>query len=163
MADEVNKIKKDGIISWRAAEFRYVQKGPLWYFVVSLVILFLVIFALVQKNFFFAFFIVVAGAIVFYLSNRRPRVFDFEVNEEGIKIGKATFYRYDEIEGFSIYERPQQLNDLVIKRKVTINPYLRIPIDDKHSKQVEDFLNDKLKQISYQPSFIDLLADWLGF
>jgi len=160
---EEDKENKQEVISWRAAEFQYVRKGPLWYLIVSLAILFLLIFAFSQKNFFFAFFIIVAGVIIFYFGNRRPRVFDFEVNETGIKIGKSTFYNYNEIEGFFIYEKPQQLNELILKRKTMINPYIRIPIDHKYSEKVKDFLAQKLKEINYQPSLIDILSDWLGF
>jgi hypothetical protein len=156
-------LEQNRSISWRASEYRYVEKGSLWYAIVFALVLFFIVFALVQSNFFFALFILIAGVIVFYLGNRRPRVLDFEINDEGIRIGKSRLYPYDGIEGFAIYERPQQLGELVLKRKTTINPYVRIPIDSQLSPQVRSFLAQKLSEISYEPSIIDILADWLGF
>ncbi len=169
---EENKIQNDEInepaplqkkeISWRAAEFSYFKKGFFWYLIIVGVGLFLVIISLIKNNFLFAVFIFLAEVIIVSLANRRPRILDFIIDEEGVKIGKDLFYPYENIDSFCIYEKPNQLWELIFKRKVTFDPYLKLPIDSKSAEEVKKFLSGRLKEFEYNPSWVDILSYWLG-
>ncbi len=117
MYNKIMENKEEKEINWQAAEYRYFKKGWDWYLWVSGIATILFIFALWQKNFFFAIFIVIAAVMVISISQRRPRIIEFKIDNEGIYIGKDTAYKYDEIEWFAIRNRPESLNEIIIKKK----------------------------------------------
>jgi len=157
-----NKKSKEAI-SWRAAEYQYIQKDIGWDFLVGIVSFLLVILALLRGNFFFAVFIIIAAVTVMFFAKRRPQIFDFEISEKGVAIGGNIFYDYGRLEGFTVRERPERLNEIVLKKKAALNPYLKIPADSKIAKEAEKFLKERLPEIEYQDSFIEAVSEWLGF
>ncbi len=153
---------KENEISWRAAEFNYTKKAPLWFFVVGAVSLFLFLFSFLRGNFFFAVFLAIAGVIVIFLGNRRPRVIDFGIGEEGVFIEDSSF-TFDSLSGFAFQNKPGKLDEIVLKKKTDFNPYLKLPIDSKTAEKVRPLLESKLPEIEYEESLIDILAERLGF
>ena len=160
MATEKKQAKKE--IQWKAAEYEHFEKDPLWYvgLVVGAIILLLV--ALWQKNFFFAVFIIIATALVSFFGRRKPRVVEFLIDEKGIHIGN-TVHEYDQIESFSIIQRPGYLDELIITKKAALNPHVRIPIDSHLAETAKEFLKERLTEVEHQHSVIDAIADRLGF
>ena len=116
-----------------------------------------------QKNFFFAIFIILAGAMLLFFSRRRPQILDFKLDGEGIAIGDNIFYDYDRFEGFLIRSRPQRLDEVILKKKTAINPYIKVPIDSKLAPKARDILGENLPEVEYQESLIDILSEWFGF
>lgn len=158
--EENSKIEP---LSWRAAEYQFTKKGPLWYLTIGLIGLILLIIALKQKNFFFGLFILIAGTVIFYLGRRRPKVINFTIDDEGVKIGKYTVFRYDQLEKFSFRQNPNQLDEIILKRKTIFNPYLILPIDSTNLEKAKNILKEKLEEFEYEPSFLDIFTNWLGF
>lgn len=123
----------------------------------------LTVLALWQKNFFFAVFVVIAEISIIVLARRRPRVIEFTIDETGIRAGEDIALGFAEMEGFAIVERPGRLNEIVLKRPRSINPYFRLPIDSVLAKEAKKILSEKLTEMEYEESFLDLMADRLGF
>jgi hypothetical protein len=159
------KTKKEdlGGISWRAAEYQYVEKDIGWYFIVGLITFFIVVFALLKGNFFFAIFIILAAIVIFFFARRRPQVFDFRVTDKGVAIGGNIFYDYERLESFAIRERPEKLDEIVLKRKTALNPYVKIPVDSTYADKARKVLENKLPEIEYEESLIEIISEWLGF
>jgi len=155
--------KKEQGISWRAAEYQYIEKDIGWYFTVSFVALLLIVLSLWGGNFFFAIFMVIAAVTVIFFARRRPQIFDFKISNEGVAIGENIFYDYDALHGFVIRERPGRLNEIVLQKKANLNPYLKIPVDSKLAEEVKIFLGNKLPEIEYQESLVETVSEWLGF
>jgi len=149
-------------ITWRAAERQHKPKGALWYAGVAAAVLILATLAAIRQNFFFGVFIILAGALLVFRGKERPQILDFSVSEKGVGIGKQQFYPYDELEWFAILEREDMLDQLVIKRKVSINPHLKIPIDRKHIGKVRKMLEEELEEKTYEPSLLDTIIERLG-
>ncbi len=156
--DEQNRI-----ISWRAAEYEYVRKDVGWYWIIGGVSTALITIAIWQKNFFFALFIFLAAFVLIVFGKRRPHVYDFSIGEEGIRAGKNMHLAFDYIEGFSIRNRSGRLDQIVIKKKTTINPYVKIPIDSKMEPKAREYLLKKLPEIEYKESILDIISELLGF
>ena len=150
-------------INWRAAEYRYIRKDVGWYWLIGLVSIILILVAFWQKNFFFAIFIILAGSMFLFFSKQKPRVLDFRLNNKGIAISDNIFYDYDQFEGFSIQSRPQRLDEIILKKKTTVNPYIKIPIDSKLAQKAKIILGENLPEIEYQDSLIDIFSEWFGF
>ena len=150
-------------IIWRAAEYEHRKKDVGWYWITGGLAGVLILIALWQKNFFFAFFIVLAGVMIFAFGKRRPQIYEFRINGSGIYIGEKITYNYEQLESFSIHNWPGRLDELVLKKKAMVNPYLKIPIDSKLAVEARAILLEQLPEVEYQESLIDAIADWLGF
>lgn len=149
-------------IIWRAAEYEFTQKTPMWYVIIGIAGTLLVVLALFAKNFFFGVFIILATGIVMAFGKRKPRIIDFKVTEEGVGIGKQ-FLDYDRIEHFAIWSRPGHLDEFIFKKKVMVNPFVHVPIDSALGKRVQSMLLLKLPEVEHQVSLVDIFAEWLGF
>lgn len=148
-------------VSWKAAEYGYVEKSVLWYAVVGLTALILVAVALWQKNFFFAVFVVIAAAVFIAFGKQRPPVVEFRVSGEGVSVGKRSF-SYDRLESFAVRSRPNRLDEIILKQKTYVNPYLRLPADAKSARDARLLLRAALPEVEYQESLIDILSEWVG-
>ena len=162
------KIKKENkedpeAINWRAAEYQYVQKDVGWYLLVGLVALVLIILSLLWGNFFFAVFILIAAATIMFFAKRRPRVFNFKITDKGVAIGENIFYDYEHLDGFAVRERPEKLDEIILKRKSVLNPYVKVPIDSVLAGKAKNVLAGKLPAVEYEESLIEIVAEWFGF
>lgn len=164
MTEEIKRMNNDeNEISWRAAEYDHFEKSPGWYAAVGGTALVLFIIALWQKNFFFGIFILLAGIMVVFLSNRKPGILEYKFTDKGFGMGHNVFYEYDKLDNFSLRNRPGRLDELILKRKITVNPFLRIPIDGRTAEKVRLFLVQKLPEAEHRDSMMDVLTDLLGF
>ena len=79
-------------IRWSAPEFHHYEKDVSWYWLVSIATIVVVIFALIQKNFLFAIFSVIAASLVISWGKKTPETLDFVLSESGLDIGNKKFY-----------------------------------------------------------------------
>ena len=100
--------------------------------------------------------------MIFFFSRRRPAVISFRVNDAGIGVGK-NFYEHDRFEDFAVRSRAGHLDEIFLKKKTAVSPYLRIPIDSKMGKEVCDILKIKLPEVEYKESLVELFSEILGF
>jgi len=150
-------------VVWRAAEFERRERTLIWYVSIVTVAALLIIFALFQNNFFFAFFIFLATGVLVFFSSRKPRTIEFRIDDTGITAG-LVHYAFDALEHFQVRERPGQLHEIIIKRKTTLNPLLKIAVDEKTAEAAKRKLLEKLPEMSEdQESLLDIFTDWLGF
>lgn len=155
--------KENEVISWRAAEFKYFEKGILWYASVILAAVLLVIFALWQDNFFFAIFIVLASVVLIFLGRKRPKVVEFRITDNGISAGKDIDYDYEQLEGFTVREYEGRLNEIVVKADTTINPFVKMPVDSQILPKVTEKLKKHIPEKEYEEAIVDTFADLFRF
>ncbi len=148
-------------LSWSAAEHEYTEKDAAWYLTVGGLAFLLLVIALWQGNYFFAVFVVIAGAVLVNFGKRRPKVFEFKVTSEGVGVGEK-FITFDRLESFMIRKRAHALHELIVKQRAYVNPYLRIPLDGETAQRARELLSEKLPEEEYQESLLDVFADWLG-
>ncbi len=158
MADQ----KTTGELRWRASEQRQVKNDPKWYALVIGIGAVLLTLAVIQRNFFFAVFVVVAAVTLIAENRQKPAVFDFSVTERGVGIGKNQFYPYDELEWFDMNERETRLDEIVIKRRTAFAQYLKLPIDRENAERAEKLLEEHLEKGTYEPSLLDTLLERIG-
>jgi hypothetical protein len=159
---EMEDNKKDSII-WRAAEYEYHQKTKGWYYSVIAITLIITILSLIQKNFFFFLFVVIAGLMIVTLGKRKPKIVDFYVGKDEIRIEGDIIYNYKNIEWFSILENKDSLNEIVLKTDSHINPIIKLRADSKTTEKVKSVLDEKLEEKDYEPSMSDLISEILHF
>ena len=150
-------------ISWRAAEFHYIEKDYLWYVAVVSVGVLLLVFALVQKSFFYAVFVVIATTLVVEFGKRRPRVLDYEINEKGVLIDGKIMIPYKNIESFHVRKRLGFLDEIVFKRTSRVNPFIHIPIDEDMAVRARSFLSEYLTEDEHERTMVEIIEERIGF
>ncbi|MEX1013838.1 MAG: hypothetical protein WDZ80_01615 [Candidatus Paceibacterota bacterium] len=162
---EKNKNKKEaeGVVKWRAAEYEYFEKSINWYAIVILATFILVVFSLWQGNFFFAVFMILAGFMVVSLGKKKPRVLDLTINNKGVGVGKDDFYLYEDLEGFDVRENDHRLNEIIVKKQTTLNPFIKLRIDSNMMEDAVEILKDNLEKKNYEESAVDTVSDILRF
>ncbi len=150
-------------ITWRAAEFHYFEKDYLWYAGVVFIGLVLLVFALWQKSFFFAVFVVIATTLVVEFGKRRPRTIDYELNERGVLIDGKISVPYKAIESFHVRKRLGLLDEIVFRRAARVNPFIHLPIDEELAVRAREFLLEYIPEDEHEPSIVEIIAERIGF
>jgi len=160
--DEKKKIVLETIL-WRAAEYDYSKKSLSWVLSVFGTAIAGSVLAFIFGNFFFGLFLIGAGALVVFLSKQRPQICEFKISEEGIEVVGKIKMPFDSLKEFSVIKRRNSLDELVIRKRVNINPYVRIPIDSKLGEKAREMLLEKIPEVEYEEPIIDALSAYLGF
>ena len=156
------EIQKRKEIKWSAPEHEHIEREPKWFFGVGIFALALVIFAIWQKNFFFAFFIVLASILTMFFARRPPKHTNFKIDEKGMTIGNR-FYGFRDFEEFAYRDLPGHRDEIILKRKIFFNPIIKIPIDSRTAKGVLEILRGRVKEVDHEETLMELFSDWLGF
>ncbi len=156
------EIQRRKEITWRAPEHEHIEREPRWFFGLGLVALLLVIFAIWQKSFFFAFFIVLSTILMMFFARNKPEHVNFKIDEKGLTIGNR-FYGFRDFEEFAYRDFPGRRDELVFKRKIFFNPIIKIPIDERIAGGVLEMLRGKVKEVEHEETLMELFSDWLGF
>lgn len=151
-------------IKWQAPEFFYYQKDVSWYWLVLILGVILVAFALWQKNFLFAVFVVIAMFLLFYWGRSEPRSVEFKLNEKGLEIDKK-FHPYEDFVYFSVNENSEinSLNQLNLKTKNRLRSLISIYVEKEKMGVVKKKLSRYLEEIKYEENLIDVFLKLFRF
>lgn len=150
-------------IGWKAAEFHYIEKDYLWYTGVVAAGAVLGIFALWQRNFFFAVFIVIATTLVVEFGKHRPRTLEYELTDKTINIEGKVYARYEDLKSFHIRKRLGFLDEIVFHRNSKISPFIHLPADDKLALRAREFLLEYIPEEEHKQSMAEIIAERIGF
>jgi hypothetical protein len=158
---------REGVgIKWTAPEFDYYPKGGSWYYGSIAITLLLLAFAVWQKNFLFAFFIVVAEILVLSWGAKRPVPIIFKLDENGLTIGSTKFYSYADLKNFGISDIPpidEKLTEIVIYLKRRLRPSLSILLPKDRSAEIEAAFEKKIPKVEIELTLLDALEKLLRF
>jgi hypothetical protein len=152
-------------INWQAPEFDYREKNIGWYWLSIIVAIVVLAFALWQKNFLFAVFILVGELLILTWSTRKPATIEFTLTEKGFAIGKIHFYPIGEIKSFSIESEldPDALwPDLILRFNHRLRPTLSVKVPKEQAEKIAAALKQHTPQIPFEPSFSDTFGKFLG-
>jgi hypothetical protein len=163
-----SKSAEKKFVSWKAPEFRFREKGINWHLWAIFIGLALIGVSVWQKNFLFAAFVVIAWFVVVYWANKKPVVWEFKLNENGISIKLSgddfeKFRSYSEISGFDIHEGGKDFKELVFKLDAKLSPYLKAVFPSAKEKEIEEFLLKFLPKEEYERSASDSFSELIGF
>ncbi len=163
-----NKLEENNFISWQAPEFEYQSKDVSWYWLSIIVAIIVAALAVWQKNFLFAIFVVVAELVIISFAGRFPVVWEFKIDEKGIKISKPNkeegkFYPYEELLSFDIHSAGEEHKELVIKLKSKLKPLFKINIHSKDEEEIKEFLLEFLPREEIHTSVIDSVSKLIRF
>jgi len=162
-------VSEKSAISWQAPEFESRPKDVSWYWLSLMIAIVILALAVWQKNFLFAIFVVIAWLVIIYLSRRLPTVWQFKIDEKGIEISlpksreARKHYPYAEIDGFDIKSNGDKYQELILKLKTKLSPYLKINIYSADEEKIKDFLLKFLPKEDYNVSLADSISKLIGF
>lgn len=94
----------DTHIAWTASEFIAYQKGAGWYLAaVAVLVCIAAIVYLITRDLISTSAIFITGVLFIGLAARKPRVLNYEISDQGIKIGEKT-YLFSTLKSFAVIE-----------------------------------------------------------
>ncbi len=94
------------VVHWRAPEFIYRDKSPLWYTNVVLFFLIVLVALFLAHNYVGMVVVLLAAWVFLTHSNEHPRTIDYSIDRKGLKIGARTI-PFSDIDSFSINTNPK--------------------------------------------------------
>ncbi len=168
--ESIEKITSEKpVISWQAPEFESRPKDVSWYWLSLMIAIVILALAVWQKNFLFAIFVIIAWLVIIYLSRHSPTIWQFKIDEKGIEISlpksreARKFYPYAEIDGFDIKSNGDKYQELILKLKTKLSPYLKINIYSADEEKIRKFLLEFLPKEDYNASLVDSISKLIGF
>ncbi|MFZ2038941.1 MAG: hypothetical protein WAV11_03310 [Minisyncoccia bacterium] len=151
-------------LKWQALEHEHKIRSVDWFWAVGLITLFIVIFAILIDNYLFAVFIFLAGLILIFRGNVKPRMINCEITNRGIILGEHLL-PYDNLEAFfvEIDHTENQKHKILIRSQKLLSPLIIVPADGQDPELIHLSLLKKLKEDKMEESVWVKLAEILGF
>jgi hypothetical protein len=160
---ELRQVKKrENDLKWTALEFQYYPKDQSWFTISALIAFSLIIWAAFSKNFLLILMIILGYFSIAVFALKKPRKIRLSVGPKGIMIDES-LYAYDHLKSFWIFYEPPEINELSLKSKKTIMPYIKIPLSQQNPVEVREVLLKYLPEKKQEESIIDNLARSLRF
>lgn len=151
-------------IRWTGFEFEYKEKTADWFWAVSIIVISVAIIAYIYDNTIFAMFILLAGATSLSLAKQPPKLFDYELNKEGLLINDKLYFHID-FKAFWVLESKYHAPKLILRTGRMINPIMVITIETDYadSATVRDFLLDYIPEEKMDEPLSIRFMEFLGF
>lgn len=169
MAEEKLEEKFAPIV-WQAPESEYSPKDVSWYWLSLILAAVLIIFALWQRNFLFAVFVVIAESLVISLAGRFPESWEFKINEKGLILKKSgggaeKIYQFKDIKSFDIHltDEGGDIGELILKFNSKLSPYFKINFFSKDEKELIAALSKFLPREEIKQSLADEIFKIIKF
>jgi hypothetical protein len=150
-------------IKWRAPEYEYREKGVSWYWLSIIIAAIIVAFSVWEKNFLFGFFIVIAEMLFIVWGNHTPRLMDFTLNDSGLHIETAKSYTLKEFETMSVDELGGEWVELIFIFRAKLKTPLKILFPEERVQELRTATKGLVKEIPYEPTFLDSIEKLLRF
>ncbi|MGB0757683.1 MAG: hypothetical protein ACPGO5_04480 [Patescibacteria group bacterium] len=129
---------------WDFPEFIPYERGRGWYITAGVLAALLLIFSWSTANFWFAVFVILVAFVIWFIQQRKPRMFTFKIADEGLVI-ENLFYAYDEIRSFWIVSEADDDNTAYFEFKAAATPRLGVPFIDIDPNRLQTFLEQYIQ------------------
>jgi hypothetical protein len=150
------------VFSWQAPEYEYIEKHPKWYWVMGVVLLAIIIYAIVTNSILMAITFILIGMLGYFFAEREPIVIRMEINPEGV-IADRIMYEYSDLKSFWIfYEVDAGFKVLSLHSQKTFLPHIHIPIGDANPILIREMMIHYLPEIRQEMTIVDRLSLLIG-
>ena len=154
----------DSELQWRAPEFEERLKDVSWYWASIIAAVLILSFALWQKNFLFAVFILIAELLMLVWGNRAPQMITFSLDATTLTVGGKSRYALGDMEHFSVAESTStEWISLILHPKRGVRLPVTIHAPKSQLADIEKRLVAKMPKAEHEESFLDTLEKFLGF
>jgi hypothetical protein len=150
------------VFTWEAHEYEYIEKHPKWYWVMGIILMAIIVYAIVTNSILMAITFILIGMLGYYFAEREPHLIQMEINPEGVIVDK-TMYEYDDIKSFWIfYETESGFKVLSLHSQKTFLPHIHIPIGDANPVLIREVLLNYIPEIRQEMGIVDRLSLMIG-
>ena len=154
----------DEHLVWEAPEFEYHDKGPSWYWITTLVAVLLVAFAVYQKNYGFAIFIVLCEVMLLVWAGKEPRMVTFRLTDQELHAEDIKTWPLASVHEFSITECIHEDHSRVfLKHNRGIISETVIIIPTELVLHVRARLGEKITEVHHEDNWTDVIGRLLRF
>ena len=144
-------------IKWEAEEFEKIERSVSWYWISIIIATLLIAFSILEKDFLFGFFVLIAEILIIVWGDKNPRIISFTLNEKELILDTGKTYELSDLEEFSFLERNDgsQLAEIILKQKGKYKVSFMIQAPIQKIDDIKNILKKTIKEIPYDPSFVD--------
>jgi hypothetical protein len=128
------------IFSWSFKEYEKHERTLRWYWIMSIVGLTMLVYAILSQNYLFAIILVLFSIIIFLQDKNEPIEMPFAIVQTGIIIGDK-YYRFSELNDFWIIYNPPEVKILYFGLKNVIKHRVSVPLGDIDPRPVHEYLS----------------------
>jgi hypothetical protein len=152
---------------WSALEYEEKERSDDWFWALGIIVLTSSIASLIFGNYFFALFIIIAGALLAFFAMKKPEVVTYELNGKGLKIHGRT-YTYDSIKAFWVqadFTPNSPVKPLLfIHSERFFMPILSIPIHLDIAEDIHSIMSaQNIPEVEMKEHPSEKIMDVLGF
>ena len=152
------------LLTWNISPHTERERTGVFYTTLFVSMVFLLLFAIWQKDFLFGVFVILATGTVLFLSSQQAHVYTFTLTDEKIIFGDyESVYEYSHFAAFDLYEFAPDDIELFLLFREKLRPILRIRIHRADRSKIQSILIEKkIVQKKMEPSLIDVLSKMIG-
>jgi len=157
-------------LQWSALEYEERERNPDWFWALGIIVVTGALTAIIYGNYFFAFFILLSGALLGFFAKKKPDVVTYELNRRGLKI-RTRLYPYENIKSFWVQmahegtpEHADLRPTLFIKSERFFMPILSVPIENNLAQDIHSIMTAQdvpEEEMRDHPS--EKIMEFLGF
>lgn len=148
--------------SWEAPEYEHFEKHPHWYWLMGIILLAIIIYALATNSIIMAITFILIGMLGYVYAERQPRTIKMQITPDGLHADNY-FYEYDNLKSFWIfYEAAKGIRSLSLHSKKAFLPYIHIPIGNANPILIRETLLQHLPEIKQELTILDRLERLIG-
>ena len=153
---------EEPVFAWEAPEYEYIEKHPKWYWVMGLILLAIIVYAIITNSILMAITFILIGMLGYAYAEREPRLIRMEINPDGVIVDKI-MYEYDDLKSFWIfYEVETGFKILSLHSKKTFLPHIHIPVGDANPILIREVLLNYLPEIKQEMTIVDRFSLLIG-
>lgn len=130
---------------WEAPAYERFDRGPAWYFVMALVAVAGMAYAVWTANFLFAFIILLMGILLLLVGNKEPDRILVQVGDNGV-VWNGRLILYQDLDEFSIVYQPPYVKLMYLNARSPLVPRLRVDLEDQDPISLRNHLRQYLKE-----------------
>lgn len=132
--------------TWEVPEYDRPERNKAWYIIAAAIALAIIIYAVWDKNYIFALFILIAAVILMVFDRREAPLLKVKIDGKGLAVGSSA-YEYTELKDFFIIYRPQEdIKNLYFHFKSAVRHRLSIPLFKTDPILIRNFLRRYLPE-----------------
>lgn len=138
---------------WEAPAFEFHSRGPVWYFIMAIVSVLLIAYAVYTANFLFAFIILLIAILVLLVGNKKPKSVLIQIGENGM-VFDGQLLLWQDVDNFSIVYQPPVTKRLYIEQRSALRPRTHVLLEDEDPIALREFLRRHINEnfdLQYEP------------
>lgn len=140
MTQKEEKYSPHGVLfEFEFDSYAKYERGKRWYIIASVIVIFMVVYALSTQNLLFAFLVVLIAFIIFLHSIREPKKQSCFITDSGVHIDER-YYPFNAFESFWIVYKPPEIKNLYLEKEGILGSHISVPLGDTDPIEVRRYL-----------------------